>query len=176
VRVTVEPRGSRTFDDELSSLRLEPPQFRTRLRGTATLTIDHPKAGAPKVGDVDVGLAFSEDRRTVVVEDFTPIVASDGTTITQIGGGQGTFDPATGAMALSVQLRFAVGGLVGAPDITFDLTTGRADRGVFDETGTALDRATGAIRLVAVGTFDNSLVLGGHDALVEIDGALDPIP
>lgn len=174
VRVPTAPSGSRTFGDELSSLRLVPPRFRCRLRGVATLTIDHPQAGGPKTAEVNVGLAFGEDRRTVVLEDFPPIVLPEGE-ITQVREAQGSFDPATGTMSLPTTLEFAVGGFVGSPTITFGLTTATASRGIFTETGSPLDRATGEIVLVGVGTFDGG-ALGGHHASLVIDGSIDPIP
>jgi hypothetical protein len=47
---------------------------------------------------------------------------------------------------------------------------------VFAAPGTRLARGTGALRRVAVATFEDHAILGGSDALLEVDGALDPIP
>ena len=175
--VVVAPPGARTFGDELSSLRLVPPLLHATLTGTATIEIDHPRAGGPTTIDIVVGLAFSPDRRTVEIESM-PTIDHPDATVTQIGGGQGTFDPATGAMAITVELNFQLKTehpVDRSCPITFDLTTASDSSGIFSETGSRLDRQTGRLELVSAAKFTDGF-LEPSDALLIVAGVLSPLP
>jgi hypothetical protein len=157
--VVVEPSGRKTFSNELSSLQLAKPAFRSTLSGEATLTIEDPNLGGSDTVDVEIGLAFNATHRILSVDSFPPVVGS-AARVSLAGSATGTFDPATGAMTLN--LRLALDTALGTAEIPFALT------------GTA-DLETGAITLTD-SSFAEGAPIDGDPAQLTIAAVLDPIP
>jgi len=107
-RVIVVPGRRRTFDDDLSSVQLAKPAFRSTLAGNATLGTD--------TVEVRLGLDFNGTHRSFGIDSFVPEVAN----VSLVGAAAGTFDPATGATTLELRLA------LGTADIPFTLT-GKVD-------------------------------------------------
>jgi hypothetical protein len=158
-QVIVAPTGTKTFSNELSSLQLAKPAFRSTLTGEATLTIEHPQFGGSDTVDIEVGLAFNASHRSFTVDSFPPVTVS-GVVVSLVGAASGTFDPATGAMTLT--LRLLLDTALGNPEIPFALT------------GT-VDLDTGAVTLSGSSAAEGAPI-GGAPAQLVISGTLDPIP
>jgi hypothetical protein len=158
-QVIVEATGNKTFSNTLSSLQLAKPAFRSTLTGDATLTITDPQLGGTDTVAVEVGLAFNATHRSFTVDSFPPVVGS-AARVTMVGTASGTFDPATGAMTMS--LRIALDTPLGTAEIPFALT------------GTA-DLDSGAITL-SDSSFAEGAPIDGDPAELTIGGVLDPLP
>jgi hypothetical protein len=164
-------------------------EFVATFTGRAILLTTHPSAPGPFIQAVSITVQFDRCRRAVKILAFPPLVVGpfstpvgdNTTTITLTGGGAGSFDPATGAMLLPIELHFdqSLGfPLAGDSDVTFDLTTGTSmsPTGTFMLTGSPLtDPATCAITLVAASQFTDGY-LGGEDCSLQIGGNLAPCP
>lgn len=161
----------------------------TTFTGTVTVRTTFSRAPGPFVDSISIGLQFSADRKTVTLTSLPPIVSStsvSGATITvtvsQTGGGVGTFDQATGAITMPITLSFRVVvtfGFVtlhdGTSTLAVLLSTGteRSPSGAFNDTGSPLQNGT--VKLVGDGTFSGDL-LGGSDGSLIIAGAVSPQP
>jgi hypothetical protein len=172
--IVIEPGGGKTFGDELSSLELVKPGFTAVLEGQATLKVAGPLGGSDTV-PVAIGLAFTEDHRTLVVDSF-PEIRGDAATITLVGETNGAYDPGTGGLALAVRLHLATA--LGPLEVSYVLTTASAAEGQFSGTGHGLNPDTGAIKLVAAARLEGSAVnpVAGQESLVTVDGTIKPIP
>jgi hypothetical protein len=109
---------------------------------------------------------------------ITKIFGEDTVTVTQTGGGAGTFNKADGSMSVPLSLHFHHSLVfAGQSDVTFVLTTGSSSSpsGKISLTGSPLDSTTGLIELVGASRFRGG-ILGGKDCGVTITGKLTPIP
>jgi hypothetical protein len=114
----------------------------------------------------------------IVVGPFPTPLGNNTTTITMTGGGTGSFDPATGALALPITLKFDHSlFFAGDSDASCTLTTGASSSpaGAFTGTGAPLVRPSGAITLVCGFTFAGGF-LGGDDGFLTVTGTITPVP
>jgi hypothetical protein len=102
--VIVAPGRRGTFDDELSSVQLAKPAFRSTLAGAATLGSD--------TVEIELSLAFNGTHRNFGIDSFVDSASR----VALAGSSSGTFDPATGETTLSLRLA------VGAAEVPFQLT------------------------------------------------------
>ena len=79
--------------------------------------LDHPELRDPVDAPFHIGVTFSADRRRLTIDDFPEVTASAmgaEVGIRKTGGGQGTFNPQTGEIALPLSLLFILpGGFLG---------------------------------------------------------------
>lgn len=153
--------------------------------GTATLETTNDSAPGPhNVDDLDLDLRFSRTRCRVTVTRFPRMrVTTEGTsqpitvTITQTGGGTGSFHPVSGRMNLTIRLHFHYSHpLVADDDANFSLST---DGSITRNDGRVVSgsplNADGNIRLVGSGKFRNGF-LGGSDGTMVIRATISPRP
>ncbi|MEV3973530.1 hypothetical protein AB0K68_36305 [Streptomyces sp. NPDC050698] len=146
----------------------------TTLTGTATLTTSDSRAPGPFTVPVTIGLFFNDARTQVSISSFPAITVqtdSGPVTVTGIGGANGTFNKAAGAVSLPVDLNFNLPAPASDSDLPITFTTGSAGT----LTGVPLNRTTRKIRLVGIATFDGGTLNGEQGTLV-IDGELADLP
>lgn len=153
----------------------------TTFRGQVQVNI--PSLDVSVTRDLSFDLRFSADRAQVQITTFAPIVTDpfdtpfgqNASTVTWVGGGQGTFDPSTGRVDVPVTLHFdqslSIPFVNPDVDATFALSTAA-------DGGAALDPESGQLALAAGSTFTGSGAnpLRGAEVRVVLTGALDPKP
>lgn len=147
--------------------------------------VEIPSQDVAESGELDLGVRFSVDRRRVVVVSFPPITTepfdtpfgSTRSTVSLVGGGDGTFDPESGRMQLPLTLRFDQS--LDVPLVNEDVTA-QLPLSTEGPGGHALAADSGDIALGAAGTFEGIgggiNPLDGLDVNVSIAGTLDPRP
>jgi hypothetical protein len=103
-RVIVAPGRRGSFDDELSSVQLARPAFRSTLAGAATLGSD--------TVEIELGLAFNGTHRNFGIDSLVDSASR----VSLAGSSSGTFDPATGETTLNLRLT------LGTTEVPFQLT------------------------------------------------------
>jgi hypothetical protein len=144
----------------------------TRFIGTYGLTIAHPDAAGLHEGDVEIGVLFNASRTEVDITSFPELAMprdDEVTTISKIGGGNGTFDKPSGRLALGLVLKFDHSEFF-VSDSTLSFTLSTANVG-----GSPLNSTTRALTLAAKGTF-NGGHLGGSQAELQVAGKLGTLP
>src|SRR5262249_22457873 len=82
------------------------PDLLSTLNGTATLTTSDANHSGPYPATVSLPLLFQKWDHLRARTDFPPIVVgNNAATITKTGGGDGSFNPSTGLLTLSVTLK-----------------------------------------------------------------------
>lgn len=155
--------------------------------GAYSVSTTHPNAPGPFRGTITIGCRFSSDRTYVIITYFPAVVTdsfplggilgSDQVTITEIGLGSGSFDQATGAMAISLSLNFHHSSSFLSDStlaLIMDTGTHTSLSGALTANGSPMD-AQGMITLAGVGIFSNGN-LGGSEASVFIAGQVSPHP
>ena len=159
----------------------------------ATLTFRTTRDGFtdPLQRPISVDIELTDARRRADARRLHPIVLpevpvqtplgtlKDTITVSRHAGGIGTFDPASGALEIPIELRFRHTIPAGDSTLKLTLTTGTSVNDPLWNvlTGAAADRSTTpvALRLVAIGSFVGG-ALDGQRCAIELDGTLDPSP
>lgn len=145
---------------------------------TATLTTTHPSAPGPYMNTLALGVWFDCARTQLLITSFPPItvgpfptpIGSNTTVITMNGGGVGSFDVHTGAIAIPLSLFFDQ--TIDLPllieDSTLPIMLGTGNAGSL--TGSPFNPATRAATLVGTGVFNDG-ILGGFRADLVVAGS-----
>ena len=187
-------------EDELAQCMLDnpgPQPLIVNITGTVVFRIDNTNtaiAGPHTIDPVAFQLRFNPDLSRLTIRNFPAIqtmefdtpFGKNTTTVTRIGGGVGIFDPPSGHMEIPISLLFdqSLDIIIVEEDSRLHfrednpLSTRQVNSptGVFEETGSPLNRSTGEIRLVGGSVFEGGFPLGGSDASIEIVGSLSPVP
>jgi hypothetical protein len=155
------------------------PDLLATFASTATLTTTNAAAAGPFARSVSLGALFFHYQHTtlsvtafptITVGPFQTPLGSNTTTVTMSSGGQGTYDPATGLLTVSLTLHFHhTIGLAGDSDLPLTLSTES-----MAPKGSRLS-ATGAITLAGSGFFQGGF-LGGDRASLALAGTITPHP
>lgn len=145
----------------------------TDFTGTSTLTTTESRARGPSEEPITIGVDFNAARDQICISKFSPIV-SDRATVTYAGGPLGTFDPATGALAITLNLRFDVRRDVILFEEDSTLTISLFTTG--DSRAAPLDPTTGAATLVGTGDFHGGDLFSGDEGTLVLEGRFSPIP
>ena len=151
--------------------------------GTSTLTTTYGAAQGPFTNSIVFTLLIGPHRRALNVWTFPAIsttpfdtpLGTNVTTVTKSDGGIGSFDPETGELGIGLSLFFdhSVDTPFYDEDSTLPLLLGTGSVGSLQ--GSPLDRATGGIVLVGVGTFRGG-ILGGDKGTLVLSGTMSPSP
>ena len=150
---------------------------------TLTLTTDRKDFEGPYQRALTFDLNFDAARTAVSVANLSNIVVGpfptpvgpDTITVSKSSGGDGTFDPTTGALKTEITFLFHHSiAFAGDSTLPLKLTTGKV-LGKFGQTGKAVDKVTGAVRLVASSAFVDGY-LGDVEAGIDIVGTIAPVP
>jgi hypothetical protein len=155
---------------------LPPPPLDATFRGTATITTTNGSAPGPFSSPVSLSLIFDGARTFVAITSFPPIatppfqtpVGTNVTTVSRIGGGQGSY--AGGAIIMPLTLHF---------DHSIDLPFFEEDSDLglvltTNPPGSPVD-PSGTVGLVGSGPFTGGF-LGGSTGTVTIAGTITPTP
>jgi len=154
------------------------PDSNATFSGTATLTTSNSHAPGPFVQNVSISLLFHEfDHTTFDVTNFpaivvgpfpTPPAGSNTTTITLTGNAQGTDNPTSGFLQVTMPLHFQESNFfAGDSDITSSLSTEIPP-------GSRMD-ATGHITIAGTSIFQSGF-LGGDTGTLVVKGTISPHP
>lgn len=155
----------------------------TDFTGIATLTTSFPQASGPFVNSISLSLSFNIARTEVVILGFPPIstdpfdtpVGWNVVTISQIGGGRGSFDLSSGAIGMPLTLFFD--NSIDLPffeeDSRLPLLLGTGTVGTLQ--GSPLNRTTKRVAMVGTSTFSGG-VLNGHTGSLILDGIVADLP
>jgi hypothetical protein len=159
-----------------------PPDFMSNLTAVVTIRTDNGRASGPFTTNFARAIGFSADRTRVLLFGLFFDVGQ-GITIQQAGGGNGTFDAATGAMSIPISFQLHI------PQIPFDDPNAKADFpspgltteaevnvGPFSGQGTRLNRNTGQLVLVGTSTVSDNLFVNGTHVEVRLTGVVNPVP
>jgi len=154
---------------------------------TGTLTAKSGSSAGPV--PEDVGLLFVPPSSVEITSFPTianpPVAIGPATltsTITYLGSGTGTFDPADGSISipgvnLHVDVKVSAFGFFSTSagaDLTVTLTTGRSGSPIFTDFGAPL-QPSGAVTLVGDGTY-SAPIFGVTDAGITLSGTINPHP
>jgi hypothetical protein len=152
--------------------------------GTASLETTNGRAPGPFPADINLTVNFTNCRGTIRITNFTsittepfPIALPTGTvqnrtTVTQTGGGTGTFDAISGRITIPITLHFrhsaeaTLGALASPSDLNLVLTT--------EATG-GQRLSNGRFILVASGRFERGF-LGNSNGSLTVTGGFSPRP
>lgn len=161
-------------------------ELNSTFTGSATVRTTDSNAAGPFDVDLNIDLRFSRDRCHVTITRFPslklktkdlPVIGRINVTVSQTGGGSGSFHPVSGTMNIPITLHFHYDtALLGDDDATFSLTTGRSvsRSRAFDITGSPLT-AGGNITLTGTTRFRNGY-LSGKEGSLFITATISPRP
>lgn len=140
--------------------------------GTATMTTSHGNARGPFSQRISLGINAANCRSTLTINQFPAITATfptpvgDNTaTLTLIGGGTGSLNPANGRIEIPVRLRLGnTNAFGGTSTIELTLSTENAD---------GMRKASGRVTLTGSGTFRGGF-LDGQTGRFSVTGEFSP--
>lgn len=165
---------------------LAPSELTSTFTGSATVRTTDSNASGPFDVDLNIDLRFSRDRCHITITRFPslklktkdlPVIGRINVTVTQTGGGSGSFHPVSGTMNIPITLHFHYDtALLSDDDATFSLTTGRSvsRSAAFDITGSPLT-AGGNVTLTGTTRFRNGYLSGKEGSLL-ITATISPRP
>lgn len=143
----------------------------SQLGGTVRLSTDHRKAVLQGPFDRQLAwpIGFAGDRRQVDGTGFPDlqVMALPKITVEFVDLGHGSFDPASGRFELPIKL--GVTHLFGQATVELMLSTEAAG-------GSRVEAATGQVKLVAAGDFDDPGILNGVRCELLVEARFDPNP
>jgi hypothetical protein len=168
--------GAATVDTTCQEVRSTPGWLSTVFTGTSTFTSTNADAPGPTQDHITIGVDFNAARDQACISEFPPI-DSGRATVTYAGGPLGTFDPTTGALAITLQLDFDLDlGTVINLAINEDSTLPVLLSTTGDSRASPVDRISGEATLVGTGVFRGGDVLDGDKGTLVLEGTFSPNP